>query len=61
MYVLYMYVCVSVCIDFDDVDYFFESNILTDVYMSMDLDSICSHHSNSLFIFHTSLSQFRTI
>jgi hypothetical protein len=44
-------VYVLVCIDFDHMDYFVESNILTDMHMSMDSNSLCSHHSNSTFYF----------
>ena len=55
MYVLCtLNVCIMyvfVCIDFDDMDYFLESNILTDVHMSMDSNSSCSHHSNRVFYF----------
>ena len=55
MYVLCtLNVCIMsvlVCIDFDDMVYFSESNILTDVHMSMDSNSIRSHHSNRVFYF----------
>ena len=42
---------VFVCIDFNYIDSFLESVILTDMHMSMDSNSICCHHSNSVFYF----------
>jgi hypothetical protein len=40
---------------------FLESIFLTDMPVAMDSHTICSHHSNSVFIFHTSLSQYGMI
>ena len=58
MYVFVMYLCVLVCIDFDDMNYFLESiSILTDIHMSMDANSICRHHRNSVLYFLSRLVQ----
>jgi hypothetical protein len=48
MHVLVMYWFVF-GIDLDRIDCYLESMILTDMHMSMDPNSICSHHSNSVF------------